>query len=453
MSVSILGGVIFVLVFAGIILTHEFGHFIASRMVGIDVLEFGIGFPPRLWRYWRARGSLMIGKQKVIIPSNTELPFDTKTAVPHVVEATADEVRGKLILRSIKFAATEDGQVAPESAPKKKPVKPMPETGAVRLTGPLNEIHIGTEFTLNWIPLGGFVLPKGEDNPDIRGGLASAAAWKRIFMLLAGAAMNLLTAVIVYSILFTQAGIPDTSRVIISDLVSGKVAETAGFKSGDAIKSVDGTAITTTDQLIGIINSHPNEALTITVQRGDQTLNITVTPQLDPIDNKGRIGVYIGYPIRPARSWFETIPLSFQTTYAAAQQLLALPGRFIAGTVTSQEAQIGGPRTVWNLFQQAVARDTASRQTTSTGTAPTPSYYTLLTIISLCITVGVANLLPIPALDGGRIFMSLIEVVIRRPIPAKYQAAINGAGFIIMLLLLGAFYIKDIISPATITLP
>jgi regulator of sigma E protease len=453
MSVSILGGIIFVLVFAGIILTHEFGHFIVSRMVGIDVLEFGIGFPPRLWRFWRSRGSLVIGKQKVIIPRNTDLPIDHRTTVSRVVEATVDEVRGRLVLRSIKYAATEDGQAAPASAPTGKPVKPMPETGTVRLTGPLNEIHVGTEYTLNWIPLGGFVLPKGEDNPDIRGGLASAAAWKRIFMLLAGAAMNLLTAVIVYSILFTQAGIPDTSRVIISELVAGKPAEAAGFKSGDVVVDVNGTAIKTTDQLIQIINSHPDVPVTITYLRDGQKGTITITPQLDPTDNKGRIGVYIGYPIRPARSWFETIPLSFQSTYAAAQQLLALPGRFIAGTVSPQEAQIGGPRTVWNLFQQAVARDTASRQPTTTGQSPAPSYYTLLTIISLCITVGVANLLPIPALDGGRIFMALIEVVVRRPIPAKYQAAINGVGFIIMVLLLGAFYIKDIISPANLTLP
>ncbi len=452
MSVSVLGGIVFVLVFAGIILTHEFGHFIACRMVGIDVLEFGIGFPPRLWRFWRSRGSLVIGKQRVIIPRNTNLPFDARTAVPRVVEATADEVRGKLILRSIKFAATEDGQAAPASTAA-EPVKPTAETGAVRLTGPLNEIHVGTEYTLNWIPLGGFVLPKGEDNPDLKDGLASATAWKRIFMLVSGAAMNLLTAVVVYSVIFTQAGIPDPSRVIISELIAGKPAEAAGFQSGDVVRSVNGETITTSEQLIQVINSHAGEVITITVVRGDQTFDISITPELDPADGRGRIGVYISNPIRPARSWFETIPISFKSTYTAAQQLLALPGRFIAGTVSPQEAQLGGPRTIWNLFQQAVARDTASRQPPTTGGTAAPSFYTLFTIISLCITVGVANLLPIPALDGGRIFMTLIEVVIRRPIPAKYQAAINGAGFIIMVLLLGAFYIKDIISPANLTLP
>jgi regulator of sigma E protease len=452
MNASILGGVIFVLVFAGIILTHEFGHFIACRMVGIDVLEFGIGFPPRLWRFWRGRGLLVIGKQKVTIPRNLDLPFDPKSAAARVVDATADEVRGKLVLRSIKFAATEDGQVTPAPGAV-KPTSSAAETGAIHLTGPLNEIHVGTEYTLNWIMLGGFVLPKGEDNPDLKDGLASAVAWKRIFMLVAGAAMNLLTAVIVYSIIFTQAGIPDLNRVIIAELIKGKPAEAVGFQSGDVVKSVDGIAISTSEQLIQIINERPGKAITITIQRGEQTLDIVVTPELDPTDGKGRIGTYISNPLRPARSWFETIPISFKSTYVAAQQLLALPGRFIAGTLSPQEAQLGGPRTIWNLFQQAVARDTASRQTPSAGGTAAPSYYTLFTIISLCVTVGVANLMPIPALDGGRIFMTLIEVIIRRPIPAKYQAAINGAGFIIMILLLGVFYIKDIINPANITLP
>ncbi len=88
-----------------------------------------------------------------------------------------------------------------------------------------------------------------------------------------------------------------------------------------------------------------------------------------------------------------------------------------------------------------------------TGTATQPTNYTLLTIISLTVTVAVANLLPIPALDGGRIFMILPEIIFRRRIPTKFQMAVNGISFIIMLALLGFFYIKDIINPVNITLP
>ena len=100
-----------------------------------------------------------------------------------------------------------------------------------------------------------------------------------------------------------------------------------------------------------------------------------------------------------------------------------------------------------------MARDVSSRQTTQGSQSSTPTNYTLLIIISLTLTVGVVNLLPIPALDGWRIFTTLVEVIIRRPIPAKYQAAINSIGFMVLLILLGFFYIKDLISPIKFTLP
>ena len=123
MNTGFLGGLVFVLVFGGMILVHELGHFTAARLLRIDVEEFGFGIPPRM-----------------------------------------------LTLFTWK----------------------------------------GTKFTLNWIPLGGFNRFKGEDDPTLRGGLAAASPWKRIIVLLAGAAMNLLTALVAYSFLFSQIGIPIT---------------------------------------------------------------------------------------------------------------------------------------------------------------------------------------------------------------------------------------------------
>jgi regulator of sigma E protease len=166
------------------------------------------------------------------------------------------------------------------------------------------------------------------------------------------------------------------------------------------------------------------------------------------------MGISVTTPVKPVTSWFQTLPISFTAVGQDISNLLSLPGRLIAGTLSPQEAQMGGPRTIWNLFQQSVARDISSRQeAASSETAANPTNYTLLIIISLTVTVGVANLLPIPALDGGRIFMSLIEIVARRRIPAQYQMAINGVSYIILLLLLSFFYIKDIINPVVITLP
>jgi regulator of sigma E protease len=365
MNTNLLGGITFVVVFAGIILLHELGHFIVARLLGIDVDEFGIGFPPRLVKLFRWKG---------------------------------------------------------------------------------------TDFTLNWIPLGGFNKIKGEDDPNLQGGLAAAKPWKRILVLVAGVSMNLLTAVLVYTVLFSQIGIP--SSVTIRAISPNSPAELMGLKVGDVIESAGGVKIgKNANTLIDIAHQSSDLPLELVILRGGQRQTITVTPRSTYPSDQGPIGISIGNVYMKPSSWFETLPISFSTVGSDIQSLLSLPGRIIAGTISPQEAQIGGPRSIWNLFQQSVARDISSRQPASSGQTQLPTNYTLLVIISLTVTVGVVNLLPIPALDGWRVFTTLIEMVMRRPIPAKYQVAINSVGLLVLLVLLGFFYIKDLINPITITLP
>jgi len=466
MNTSLLGGIIFVVVFAGIIILHELGHFFTARLLGIDVEEFGVGFPPRLARLWSARGRLVIAGRDVKIPRNFDIPLDQQSFLHRPVNLTTDEVKGKLVLRTIDFAITEDSQHLPDPATvkpaqahsgdsprKQKILRKEPIHGAISLSGTLKEFHPGTVFTLNWIPLGGYNKIKGEDDPNLPGGMAAARPWKRILVLLAGVTMNLLTAVLVYTFLFSQVGIPDKHSAVIAAVDPGSPAEFAGLKVNDIVLTAGGKTVDGYEELVAITHNYLGKPLQLTVSRAGQIVPIMITPRTVYPSDQGPMGIALSIAWHPARNWFETIPISFSAAGSDIQSLLSLPGRIIAGTLSPQEAQIGGPRSIWNLFQQSVARDVSSRQTTSGGQSQPPTNYTLLVIISLTLTVGVANLLPIPALDGWRIFTTLVEMVIRRPIPAKYQAAINGVGFLVLLILLGFFYIKDFINPINITLP
>ena len=366
MNLNLIGGLTFVGVFAGIILIHELGHFIVAKLVGIEVEEFGIGFPPRI-----------------------------------------------LTLFTWK----------------------------------------GTKFSLNWIPLGGFNRMKGEDDPEATDGFSSAKPWARIAVLLAGSTLNLITAVLAFTILYSQVGIPNVKSAQILEVSVNSPAEQAGLLANDIVLSANHQEISGTDQLRNIILSSMDKPLILTILRGDQTLDLVVTPDSQRPANEGATGILLGNVLTPAKSWFATIPLSIRATYETGRELLSLPGRMIEGVIKPSDAELLGPRSIWNLFQQSVKRDVETRQPTSGTQNQIPTNYTLSGIISLTLSLGLINLLPIPALDGGRIFFILPELIFRKRIPPRFESMIHGVSFIILLALLGYFYIMDFINPVNILLP
>jgi len=366
MNLNLLGGLTFVAVFAGIILTHEFGHFIVARLVGIEVEEFGVGFPPRLFTLFTWKG---------------------------------------------------------------------------------------TKFTLNLIPLGGFNRMKGEDDPIVTDGFVYSKPWKRILTLLAGSAMNLATAVLAFSILYTQIGIPDPKSVQILEVSANSPAQQAGLKVDDIVLNAGTQKITSVDQFRTLITGSLDKPLSLTIQRGKDIIDIVVTPNSKRPAGEGATGVLLGNTLHPVSSWFATIPISLKATYVTGRELLSLPGRLIAGVVKPSEAELLGPRSIWNLFQQSVTRDVESRQPTTSSQPQVPTNYTLTGIISLTLSLGIINLLPIPALDGGRILFILPELLFKKRISPKYESMIHGVTFLILIMLLGYFYIADFIHPVSFVLP
>jgi regulator of sigma E protease len=300
----------------------------------------------------------------------------------------------------------------------------------------------GTKFTLNWLPFGGFVRPKGEQDPDVPGGMAAANPWKRIAVLLAGPTMNFVLAVVLFITIYGIIGsLPDRNRVQLVGIVQNSPAEVAGLQSGDILVSVNGIPIHSLDAVKPIITANPGEPLVFVYERDGVSHQISITPQ----ENSGAaptVGIYMNYPMKPFTIW-AAVPESFNSIYDYMKELFSLIGQMIQGQTTSSEGGLVGIVGMFRLY-------TSVREGSSTPGIPT-IVNVFLFFASISISLGLINLLPVPALDGGRIVFALPEIIIRKRIPPKYEAWVNFISFALLILLMIIINAHDIISPINLT--
>ena len=288
----------------------------------------------------------------------------------------------------------------------------------------------GTKFTLNWIPLGGFVRPKGENDPTIPGGLASASPWKRLGVLFAGPGINILTGIILAILLIYTFGEPILDKVRVDEVAVNSPAEQAGLLTGDLITEVDGVQIDSMTTLQETIQAHLDQPTTLVVDRNGETVTVTLTPRSNPPANQGAIGVLLGNPTRPIPV-SEAITGGVSASFEYMRAVLALPVTLIKGENTPEEGRtFVGYKGMFDIFQQI----------------RNPLYFFMAVSFSL----GLLNLFPIPSLDGGRILLTLPEILFKRRIPAQYENMIHLVGFAVLLILLIYINIQDFVNPVVL---
>jgi len=299
-----------------------------------------------------------------------------------------------------------------------------------------------TEFTLNWIPLGGFVRPAGENDPKVSGGLAAASPSKRLFVLISGPAMNLIAALFLYALIFFQLGRPDLSTVQIMEVSAGSPAGVAGLQTGDIVLRVGQQAINSSEELRALIYSHLGQSIEIAYQRDGQIASVTLVPR-DPPPESGAIGIAMGHPRLPIDApqalWF-----GGEAIYEQGKALISLPGRLLRGELNGDEGRLVGYKGMYDIYTEVREADSAPASNLPAG------INSLSFFAGISVSLGLLNLLPVPALDGGRILFTLPELLFGKRIPQAYENVVNLVGLALLLFLMVYVNLQDFLNPIVI---
>ena len=336
-----------IIVFGGIVVIHEAGHFISARSIGIAVQEFAVGVGPAVFK----------GESK------------------------------------------------------------------------------GTLYSVRALPCGGFCLFDPEiEGTDHRGRVLSLTkrdAWTKIFVSVSGPLMNFLLAAFLFTMLFSIIGVAVGYEPVIGVVHPDSAAFEAGIQPGDRILSIEGENLAAWQDLSRILTERQEQGLLhFTIQRGQTQITIPVTPRWNEEENRVMIGVSVDTQcvvterVSPAQG----IRLGLKQTRMMIEALISSILQMMTGRISVSE-NLSGP----------VALIQVIGETASDGIADL-----LFLTAFLSVNLGIMNLLPFPALDGGRIVMYLLELLRRKPLAQEVESIINAVGFVLLISLMAILTFRDI---------
>lgn len=287
----------------------------------------------------------------------------------------------------------------------------------------------GTLFSLNALPLGGFVR-MAEDDPAVPGSLASKRRLVRAGVYVAGPLMNILLAAILFGITF-MAGTLEPYQgpgAGVYGVAVRSPAEQAGIAPGDNIISIDGQVITDVAQVSEIIKAKAGQEVVIITERNGQRLPpITLVPRISPPAGEGAMGISLDLPLqRKTYPIWQAIPMGFQSTYLTVRNMFMSIAAAIKGQVSFE---VTGPIGMYRMTQQVA----------KTGIIQLLEFAGFLSI-----NFAIVNLLPLPALDGGRLIFVLLEWIRRgRKVPPEKEGLVHTLGFFALLALMAVITVSD----------
>jgi len=282
-----------------------------------------------------------------------------------------------------------------------------------------------TVYSVRAFPLGGFNRMAGMEGPsnDEPRGFNRQPLHKRMGVIAAGSCMNFLLAIVLFIITFMVLGIP-VDRNVIGKVEPGMPAARAGLMAGDKIVQINDITVNSWMEMVEVINRHPEEEISLLVERNDKKWEVTLTTKRDPERGVGIIGIG---PTWERQGFWRSITLGFKQSLAITLLIISSLFQMITGQVAPD---IVGPVGIVQLVGQAA----------TFGLANVLSFTALLSV-----NLGLINLLPIPALDGSRLIFLAFEGIRGRPVNAEKENFIHLIGFTMLIGLLVLITYKDIL--------
>jgi regulator of sigma E protease len=296
-----------------------------------------------------------------------------------------------------------------------------------------------TLYSINLLPFGGFVKLHGENTEDgvvhPRRAFLSKSKKVRVAVVVAGVIMNFILGVVAFAIVYSFLGIPrETNLVKVVEIAAGSPAQTAGVLVGDTVASVDKKGVNTVDGFVSLIEEKKGKRVTLELVRDSETKSISLTPRESPPENEGPLGVVITTTEIYFPPYWQR---PFIGVYYGFKEALIWGGRIVGGFAGIFK----------DLFAGVAPKDIAGPVGifAITTQAAKGGILELISFIGiLSVNLAILNIIPFPALDGGRLAFIGIETLIGRKVLPKIEAVVHTVGMIILLLLLLAITAHDI---------
>ncbi|MFI8686239.1 RIP metalloprotease RseP [Rossellomorea sp. NPDC077527] len=398
----------FIVIFGALVFFHELGHLIFAKRAGILCREFAIGFGPKVFSYKKDETTYTIRLLPLggFVRMAGEDPEMVELKAGHRVGLVLDQDEKivKIVLNNkdrfpnIRVLEVEEADL--EHRLHIRGYEEEEELKTFKISRDAVFIEDGVETQ---------IAPWDRQ-------FASKTLPQRALAIFAGPLFNFILAFFIFILVGLLQGVP-TNDPVLGELTSDGAAKEAGLQKDDVVLSIDGKEISTWDDIVTIIQKHPGDELRFNVDRDGSNTEIAVTPKPQEIEGK-EIGI-IGVHSPVEKSPLKVVTNSAQQTYEWTKMIFVLLGKLVSGEFSIDA--LSGPVGIYQSTDVV---------------AKSGIFYLMRWAAILSINLGIMNLLPIPALDGGRLLFFAVEAIRGKPVDRQMEGMVHFVGFALLMVLM-----------------